>query len=47
MEEERNFYYNKLREIEQEAVHSDQDSQVGTYILDILKQTPPDFKKQQ
>lgn len=45
VEEERNFYYQKLRDIEMEALAMPQSSQVGNYVLEILKATPEDFKK--
>ena len=44
MEEERNFYYQKLRDVEMEAMAIPQTSQVANYVLEILKATPEDFK---
>ena len=44
VEEERNFYYNKLRDIEYEANQTSQSSQVANYVIEILKATPEDFK---
>lgn len=45
VEEERNFYYNKLRDIETEAHSISQSSQVANYVIEILKATPEDFKQ--
>jgi len=44
VEEERNFYYSKLRDVELEALNMPQSSQVANYVVEILKATPEDFK---
>ena len=45
VEEERNFYYQKLRDVEIEALEMPETSQVANYVLEILKATPEDFKQ--
>ena len=46
VEEERNFYYEKLREIEQRChqdLNADRDSQAAEYVVELLKSAPADF----
>ena len=45
LDKERDFYFSKLRDIEMESLAMPPTSQVASYVLEILKATPDDFKQ--